>query len=184
MKKFLTILFVLNLALIWGNSALPPNKSLKLSNIISNTVYDSVLNKNHNDNSESSNSTAQTETQPDTNENSQVTDLLNNSDKDIREMAKLAINSVRKSAHIIEYMLLAITSTKLLLYCGKINYRQIYKTYKIGIFIAFIDETIQIFSGRTAAIRDIWIDTLGFSIGLLIIIIFRIIKNLKRKKVS
>jgi VanZ family protein len=32
----------------------------------------------------------------------------------------------------------------------------------VGHGVAFIDETIQIFSGRGPAILDVWIDTLGF----------------------
>ena len=47
-------------------------------------------------------------------------------------------------------------------------------------FVAFIDETIQIFSGRGPQIRDVWVDLLGASIGLLIATVVRKIWKYKK----
>lgn len=43
------------------------------------------------------------------------------------------------------------------------------------ILTAFIDETIQIFSGRGASIKDVWIDTFGALAGILIVLLFKYI---------
>ena len=72
---------------------------------------------------------------------------------------------VRKAAHCIEYAVLGAlhvwvtTSTKqtnawLLLFCV--------------LLAAVIDETIQIFTGRTSQVQDIWFDFFGASGGMLL----------------
>ncbi len=44
----------------------------------------------------------------------------------------------------------------------------------IGFFIGFIDETIQIFSGRGPMVQDVWIDFFGvfFGVGIAYLIVF------------
>ena len=37
-----------------------------------------------------------------------------------------------------------------------------------GLVAAFLDETIQIFSGRGSDIRDVWIDLIGIALGMVI----------------
>lgn len=65
---------------------------------------------------------------------------------------------VRKLAHIFEYAAVG------LLLCLSTDGST--KRVLIGcLIIAFLDETIQIFSGRGALIADVWIDLLGASIG-------------------
>ncbi len=53
----------------------------------------------------------------------------------------------------------------------------------IGFFIGFIDETIQIFSGRGPLIQDVWIDFFGVFIGVLAayLIIFIRFRRKRRK---
>ena len=59
------------------------------------------------------------------------------------------------------------------------------KPLLIGFFIGFADETIQMFSGRGAAIADVWIDFAGVCAGSLLIHLLRILVNrvsLRRKQ--
>ena len=86
-------------------------------------------------------------------------------------------NLVRKLAHVTEFFVLSTLVT--LLFRGKIL-----KSLFICFIIAFLDESIQLFSGRGSQIRDVWIDLIGVGIGLavgfLIIFIFR--KHRKKRE--
>ena len=78
---------------------------------------------------------------------------------------------VRKAAHFTEFFILGIL---LCLDFGTYLYGFI-KRFSVpslvGLFIAFIDETIQLFVvGRSGEIRDMWIDFAGVSLGVLIIL--------------
>lgn len=42
-----------------------------------------------------------------------------------------------------------------------------------GVLIALTDETIQIFTGRTSAVKDVWIDFGGFLLGYLLLCLYR-----------
>ncbi len=76
---------------------------------------------------------------------------------------------VRKAAHFTEYLILGI------LLCMDFS-SYLYGALKrfsipalVGLFIAFIDETIQLFvEGRSGEIRDMWIDLAGIALGTLI----------------
>ncbi len=78
---------------------------------------------------------------------------------------------IRKSAHFAEYLILG-----LLLSSDFVTY--LYGFIKrfavpslVGLFIAFIDETIQLFVvGRSGEVRDMWIDFAGVALGTLIIL--------------
>lgn len=82
---------------------------------------------------------------------------------------------LRKAAHFSEFALLG------LLFCGR------HKLVKsavplhlmgFGLAAACIDETIQIFTpGRASSLIDVWIDTSGFALGLVIIYIAHTIKT-------
>jgi len=77
---------------------------------------------------------------------------------------------VRKLAHFSEYALLGLETG--LHFGGSGAQESIYRRSTrlgIGLFSAFIDETIQTFvSGRSGEVRDMWIDFFGFITGLLI----------------
>ncbi len=51
-----------------------------------------------------------------------------------------------------------------------------------GFFIGFIDETIQIFSGRGPMIQDVWIDFFGVFLGVGIAILIRELKRLRERR--
>ena len=82
---------------------------------------------------------------------------------------------VRKLAHFTEYMILggivrfSHTAIHSAVFCE---------------FIAFFDETIQIFSGRGAAVADIWIDFMGALLGVAVITAVKFIFRKKAGKVE
>ena len=69
---------------------------------------------------------------------------------------------------MIEFLVLSILWSVFLRY-GLKDKSQIYKivlTILICLIVAFIDETLQIFSaGRTARVKDVFIDMIGVVIG-------------------
>ena len=126
-KHILTILIVLNLALIWGNSM--------MTGLDSEAVSGGLL------------------------------ALLG------RFIPVLLTETghafLRKAAHFSEFALLG------LLFCGR--HRLVRKETPLhlmgfGLAVACIDETIQIFTpGRASSLIDVWIDTSGFALGLVVI---------------
>ncbi len=88
---------------------------------------------------------------------------------------------VRKSAHFTEYFILGI------LLCMEFSMylygalRRFSIPVLVGLLIAFIDETIQLFVvGRSGEIRDMWIDVAGVAFGTLIVL--AIVNNKKGRK--
>ena len=61
---------------------------------------------------------------------------------------------VRKSAHVIEFFSLGILLTALL----HTLKQSVFWGCSIGIFVALIDETIQIYTNRGAQLQDVWLD--------------------------
>ncbi len=84
----------------------------------------------------------------------------------------MSSHAVRKAAHITEYAILSVLLA-------------IYWKNKPGIdvlcgfFTAFLDESIQLRSGRGAMVVDVWIDMIGVVIGFLLC---RLIQALSKKK--
>ena len=72
---------------------------------------------------------------------------------------------IRKMAHFSEYGLLGVEMTALAAVRDRIKPRYLVNVLFSGLAVAFIDETIQIFSGRGPMIADVWIDLAGFTTG-------------------
>lgn len=93
---------------------------------------------------------------------------------------------IRKVAHFSIYTLLGLfmmgimTRTKL-----KDKWRA-YITIGFGILYAVLDEFHQSFSpGRTPKVTDVYIDTLGVILGILLVLLIRgIYKQIKQKKIT
>jgi len=67
-------------------------------------------------------------------------------------------------AHFLEYAAFGWVAMTL-----KLKYhRRLADILLLGLGIAVIDETIQLFTGRTSMIKDIWIDMVGFVSAILI----------------
>lgn len=71
---------------------------------------------------------------------------------------------VRKIAHSVEFCLLSINAFIL----WKPKTGAVLKTVFTGFTLAFLDETVQVFTGRGALVTDIWIDLLGVFIGTVV----------------
>ena len=99
----------------------------------------------------------------------------------IKWMDRFLINHIRKFAHFIEYFILGIIISKYYYFKKKSVYRLINSVYLV-LSIAFLDETIQILSGRNALVSDIWIDLLGGIVGVLTYFMYRYYKYSKTRK--
>ncbi|NLI54783.1 MAG: VanZ family protein [Clostridiales bacterium] len=71
---------------------------------------------------------------------------------------------VRKAAHIIEY---AILGALLVWITGAMEHRNVWLLLFMVLIAAVIDETIQVFTGKTSQVQDIWLDCFGAGAGML-----------------
>lgn len=83
---------------------------------------------------------------------------------------------IRKFAHFFEYLIFGLLVTKLYFY-KKRTLQRLVNTAFICFSIGFLDETIQLFSGRKSNISDVWIDLFGACVGFLIYTAFKKIKE-------
>ena len=72
---------------------------------------------------------------------------------------------VRKLAHVTEFAVLGIVATLLAKKRKNCAFSNLSALALFGLSVAVIDETIQLFNDRTSAVKDIWIDFGGFTIG-------------------
>lgn len=74
---------------------------------------------------------------------------------------------VRKLAHFTEFAALGAELALLLMLAGRVRPQPAVNCAFLGLVVALLDETIQIFSHRGAQIQDVWIDFAGLCAGLL-----------------
>ena len=79
--------------------------------------------------------------------------------------AKVFDYEVRKAAHVTEYAILGILLAWLSI---PIKKQDVWLLLFVVLTTAVIDETIQIFTGRTSQVQDIWIDFFGAVSGMLL----------------
>lgn len=85
---------------------------------------------------------------------------------------------IRKSAHFIAYFILGILIIRTLQIGRKINVRFIVLAFSIGVLYAISDELHQLFiPGRSGEFRDVIIDSVGASLGIIFYIMIIAIKN-------
>ena len=72
---------------------------------------------------------------------------------------------VRKLAHVTEFAVLGIVAALLVKKRKNGACSNLSALALCGLSVAVIDETIQLFNDRTSAVKDIWIDFGGFTIG-------------------
>ena len=69
--------------------------------------------------------------------------------------------NLRKIAHFVEFSVLGLeVALYVWLFARKRSF--ILASYPIALFVALIDETAQIFSGRGSSLSDVWLDFSGF----------------------
>lgn len=176
-KTIIAALLVFNLIFIWGNSLLDGADSAKVSDIITGTVEKVILSVKPNGTaeggevSENDGSTETSDTHsseehpmtevPDSFESNDNTESISEEKSDAEIYFEYILSIVvRKCAHILEFCLLAVWL--MLLLGGRIQ-----TVLLCGVFTALIDETIQLYSGRSSLVMDVWIDIGGFSLGIL-----------------
>ena len=88
---------------------------------------------------------------------------------------------IRKAAHFTEYLILGtLLCMEFCTYLKGLWERCLNPLFS-GLFVCFIDETIQLFvDGRSGEIRDMWIDFAGVALGTLIVL--AIINNKKGRR--
>ncbi len=89
---------------------------------------------------------------------------------------------IRKLAHFSEYAVLGVELALYVSLVYNISLRNYVRIIYFGATAAFIDETIQIFSGRGPAIADVWIDIAGCTLGAGIVCLIYILRYRPRKK--
>lgn len=72
---------------------------------------------------------------------------------------------VRKLAHFTEFFVLGLEMLTFFAYRKPLFPQAFLLALTHGFFAAFLDETIQIFSGRGPMIQDVWLDVSGFAVG-------------------
>ena len=98
-----------------------------------------------------------------------LTEKMLNPALDLLGFRPISHRAIRKIAHVAEFAVLACLLT--LCFYGKIV-----RSASAGFTAAFLDESIQLVSGREALISDVWIDLIGVALGLILgFLIFRAI---------
>ena len=162
------VLIALTLAFIFGQSMLPPSMSMQTSDSLADTM-DVIL--DHDAPSEDA---------------SELTE-----ESASRPIVDFFIKYLRKIAHFVEHGMLGLEMFFLLLAIERqanekhgimpLGIRTLLFSLNIGVLAGFIDETIQIFSGRMYSIIDVWLDFAGYAtftaILTLMYVSVRLIKN-------
>ena len=92
------------------------------------------------------------------------------------------LRNLRSIAHFIEFGVLGGEIALYILLFSLYTYKLAALSPVLGLIVAFIDETIQIFSGRAAEITDVWTDLFGFSSFVAIVMaVFFLITALSKK---
>lgn len=109
--------------------------------------------------------------------------------KGVRELVNSIINNlgltfeitehfVRKAAHFIEFMLLGIFLTLLLVAFDLVVHKNITIPLFIGLLVAVFDEYIQLYvDGRAGMVSDVVLDFLGLVTGVFFVLAIIIIKK-------
>lgn len=92
--------------------------------------------------------------------------------------AKVFDYAVRKAAHVTEYAILGMLLAWLSI---PIKKQDVWLLLFVVLTTAVIDETIQIFTGRTSQVQDIWIDFFGAGAGMLVVyLVMKLAQTRKR----
>lgn len=167
-RKVILILFILNVLFIWFNSALDTQHTFYFSDKITDKVVES---------------SSQIGSSADSSQLKEEASALKNSETaayKANTRIKISVY-VRKTAHFIEFASLGVLTSLLLVY-KRISLSKLRDILFIGIMIALLDETIQIFSHRTSSVSDVWIDAAGFMIGTAAVLFIKYLQLKKRKK--
>ena len=150
-KRILTVLIVLALVFIWGNSLVSRELSGKISDDILfflNAAAEKVG------------------LGPDA--------FTYMTDEDGEPTSHL----IRKAAHVTEY---AVFAALLFLRLESAGKKRFFTAWGLGTLTGAIDETLQIFSHRGSQVRDVLIDTAGALLGLGVVMLILYLISRKEK---
>lgn len=110
-------------------------------------------------------------------------DRTNGTNVIIKEETVKKLNVIiRKSAHFLEYLILAMFASITMDYFKVKIQEKISLVLFFTLLIAVFDEFNQSFvPGRTSSVRDVVIDFFGSSCGLLLLLLFNVLRNIKIK---
>ena len=94
---------------------------------------------------------------------------------------KVTEHLVRKLGHFTEFSLLGAEMAGLLIARRRLRFQGFVNCLFVGLSVAVIDETIQIFSHRGSQVQDVLLDFAGAFFGLLLIIVIHQIVRAFRK---
>lgn len=78
---------------------------------------------------------------------------------------------LRKAAHFTEFFCLGFLLCRFFLLLGQKGVHRFTMPQFCGMLAAFVDETIQLFSpGRAGSVADVWIDTAGVFVGVMLML--------------
>ena len=80
------------------------------------------------------------------------------------------VHLLRKLAHFTEFFILGAEGMALRMSYGRRDVNSFMAVFLLCNFAAFLDETIQMFSGRGPSVTDIWIDTSGAFSGMMFLL--------------
>lgn len=135
------LLICLNVAFIWGNSRMPAEESSAFSQQIMDTCIRPIL------------------------------DFLG--EESLPDVAPEGggMHLLRKLAHFSEFLLLGANFCWLFHILEKKPIHRFSMPLLAGMLTALLDETIQLSSpGRSGQITDVWIDTAGLTLGILLVL--------------
>lgn len=152
-KRFLSALIVLTLGFIWGNSLVSRELSGRISdNIMAamNTAAEKIgLGEDF------------------------FTYMSDTDGDGVAEQPTSHI--IRKAAHVIEYAILAALVFLRLESAGR---KRFITAWGLGILTGAIDETLQIFSHRGSQVKDVFIDSAGALLGIVVVsLLFAAVKK-------
>lgn len=105
---------------------------------------------------------------------------------------RFVLANLRKCAHFVEYAVLGFEVFAFLwstsgnpteLLSLRMRRRALHRSGALGVFLALVDETLQIFSGRGPMIADVWLDYAGYLFGgIFLLLLAWLAKTSNRKK--
>ena len=99
------------------------------------------------------------------------------------DVVPVSHDGIRKFAHSIEFFALVVEFCVLYILIKRESYKSYLVIMPFGLYVAVIDEGIQILSERGPVVRDIFIDYCGYFVALAVFfVVFVIRKAVKKTK--
>ena len=155
-KRTLTILIVLALVFIWGNSLVSGELSGKISDGIMAAMNSAAEKLGFGQDT--------------------FTYMMDEDGDGVAEQPTSHI--IRKAAHITEY---AVFTALVFLRLENAGKKRFFTAWGLGTLTGAIDETLQIFSHRGSQVRDVLIDSAGALLGLCVVALILYLISRKEK---